>query len=165
MPSPGNQNDSPRPYLRAVRAAGAATPQHPRGCRGVFSSGTVRPGQWTVRQAESRVARCREAAGGVGPGGRSGGAWQRHGRRPVAGQLRRRSWALPDAGVLGSQLAGSDEPDHESEVIERLDGFGGPGDQRPGGGGGERLDDEVFALAEFAELRKFGGGDFLAQGP
>jgi hypothetical protein len=60
--------------------------------------------------------------------------------------------------------AGLDKPDEKSEIVERLDGFGGSGDQRFGGGRGEWLDDEILALPDRAELREFGGGDFLPQG-
>jgi hypothetical protein len=64
-----------------------------------------------------------------------------------------------------ARSAGSDQADDESEVVECLDGLGGLGDEWFKRGGGEWLDDEVFAVAEGAELGDFGGVDFLPQGP
>jgi hypothetical protein len=61
--------------------------------------------------------------------------------------------------------AGSDQADHQSQVIEDLDSLGGSGDQGHGGSRGQRLDDQVFALPEVAEPGKFGGVDFLSKGP
>jgi hypothetical protein len=54
---------------------------------------------------------------------------------------------LTPPGTAGRWRAGSDQADHQSEVVECL---GGLAEKRAGG---ERLDDEVFAVPEGAEDR------------